>query len=104
MKIMYIITVAASGQMPASEPEQYSTLAEAKQGVKDLINDTLNSQSDDETDYHYQRWEVLSRVTKRMIDHAKGLTVGVLHRPSSEHDLGLAVTIRYDENELSDYE
>lgn len=89
---MYTVTIASSGYLPDDEPQAYENLTDAKNAVMQEIVHYTNEQ---ESEYKYQRWEALSRVTKRQIIHSKGLTVGVLYRPNAQHDLGLAVTIYY---------
>lgn len=91
---MYTVVIASSGYMPDNEPQEYETLIDAKNAVIEEIADYTNYP---DSEYKYQRWEALSRVTKRQIVHSKGLTVGVLYRPNASHDLGLAVTIHYSE-------
>ena len=90
---MYAVIVNQSGYLPDNEPNEFNTLAEAKENARSIIREYVDGNGLDDSEYKYQAWENMRKVTKTMLEHSGEITLGVLYRPDSKYDLGYAVSL-----------
>lgn len=102
---MYMLTVNSQNMLP-NNPEVYETLEGLKEGIRDTIK-LYEDQPEDEQLAVYKKWENITGLTKKLLLSAKsyGITMGIFVNPNNLHDLGQALTVRFDETiTAEDYE
>lgn len=102
---MYTLTVNSQNMTP-NDRQVYETLEGLKEGIRDTIK-SYEDMPEDEQLAVYKKWENITGLTKKLIQSSKGygITMGIFVNLDSLHDLGQALTVRYDETiTAEDYE